>query len=195
MEKEYNDLFSTKTSLVGLTQELTARLQHDFAEGLNHINSAFASFFAEMFQGGGAKLVCDEGGAYPPDKQGVEIEVNLPRKRIKSLEILSGGERALTAIALLFAISQVHPPPFLVLDETDAALDEANSRRYGAMLEELSKRTQLVVVTHNRETMKRAGVLYGVTMGADGVSRLLSVKLDDIKEHAQNTVDQNRAEK
>jgi chromosome segregation protein len=181
LEKEYNDLFSTKTSLAGLTQELITRLQHDFTEGLDRINGAFASFFSEMFRGGEAKLVCDEGEACPPERRGVEIEVSLPRKRIKSLEALSGGERALTAIALLFAISQVHPPPFLVLDETDAALDEANSRRYGAMLEELSKRTQLVVVTHNRETMKRADVLYGVTMGSEGISRLLSVKLDEVK--------------
>ena len=175
LQKEYDDIFSTKTSLAGLTQELAARLRRDFGEGFTRINEALASFFGEMFQGGRAILVCDEGG-------GVEIEVNLPRKRIKNLEMLSGGERALTAIALLFAISQVNPPPFLVLDETDAALDEANSRRYGAMLEELSKRTQLVVVTHNRETMKRASVLYGVTMGGDGISRLLSVKLDDVPE-------------
>lgn len=188
LRKEYDDLFSTKTSLASLTQELAARLRRDFDEGFARINEAFSSFFGEMFEGGKATLVCDEGG-------GVEIEVNLPRKRIKSLEVLSGGERALTAIALLFAISQVNPPPFLVLDETDAALDEANSRRYGTMLEELSKRTQLVVVTHNRETMKRAGVLYGVTMGSDGISRLLSVKLDDIKDHAQNTIDQNGQKK
>lgn len=182
LQKEYNDLVSTKTSLAGLTKELAERLQHDFSEGFMRINEALASFFGEMFEGGSANLVRDAEG-------GIDIAVNLPRKRITSLEMLSGGERALTAIALLFAISQVNPPPFLVLDETDAALDEANSRRYGAMLEELSKRTQLVVVTHNRETMKRAGVLYGVTMGGDGISRLLSVKLDDIKEHAQNTAD------
>lgn len=177
LQKEYDDLFSTKTSLASLTQELAARLRRDFQEGFARINEAFASFFGEMFQGGKAMLACDEG-------DGVEIEINLPRKRIKSLEALSGGERALTAIALLFAISQVNSPPFLVLDETDAALDEANSRRYGAMLEELSKHTQLVVVTHNRETMKRAGILYGVTMGSDGISRLLSVKLDEAKQDA-----------
>ena len=86
--------------------------------------------------------------------------------------MLSGGERALTSIALIFAISQVNPPPFLVLDETDAALDEANSRKYGDMLENLSKHSQLIVVTHNRETMSRAQVIYGVTMDADAVSKL-----------------------
>ena len=93
--------------------------------------------------------------------------------------MLSGGERALTSIALIFALSQVNPPPFLVLDETDAALDEANSKRYGDMLETLSKHSQLIVITHNRETMSRAGVLYGVTMGKDGASKLLSIEFHD----------------
>jgi chromosome segregation protein len=83
------------------------------------------------------------------------------------------------SIAVIFAMSQVNPPPFIILDETDAALDEANSRRYGDMIEELAKRSQLVLITHNRETMSRAGILYGITMGADGVSKLLSVKFDE----------------
>jgi chromosome segregation protein len=93
--------------------------------------------------------------------------------------MLSGGERALTSIALIFAMSQVNPPPFLILDETDAALDEANSRRYGDMIATLAKRSQLIVITHNRETMSRAGILYGITMGSDGVSKLLSVRFED----------------
>ncbi len=110
---------------------------------------------------------------------GIDINVSLPHKRIKGLTMLSGGERALTSIALLFAMSQVNPPPFIILDETDAALDEANSRRYGDMIENLAKYSQLILITHNRETMSRAGVLYGVTMGADGVSKLLSIKFDE----------------
>lgn len=93
--------------------------------------------------------------------------------------MLSGGERSLISIALLFAMSQVNPPPFLVLDETDAALDEANSRKYGDMLTHLSKHSKLIVVTHNRETMSRAQVLYGVTMGLEGASKLLSIKFDE----------------
>jgi chromosome segregation protein len=112
-------------------------------------------------------------------KAGIEISVALPKKRVQSLMQLSGGERALTSIALIFAMSQVNPPPFLILDETDAALDEANSRRYGDMIESLAKRSQLIVISHNRETMSRAGILYGVTMGADGVSKLLSVKFEE----------------
>ena len=91
----------------------------------------------------------------------------------------SGGERALTSIALLFAMSQVNPPPFVILDETDAALDEANSRKYGDMIEALSKHSQLILITHNRETMSRAGVIYGVTMGGSGASKLLSIAFDE----------------
>ena len=112
-------------------------------------------------------------------EEGIDISVSLPRKKIKGLMMLSGGERALTSIALLFAMSQVTPPPFIILDETDAALDEANSRKYGDMVENLSKHSQLILITHNRETMSRAGILYGVTMGSGGVSKLLSVAFDE----------------
>jgi len=125
------------------------------------------------------------GEAEEETEEGVEVKVSLPHKKIKGLMMLSGGERALTSIALLFAISQVIPPPFLVLDETDAALDEANSKKYGDMLANLSKNSQLIVVTHNRETMSRAGILYGVTMGNDAVSKLLSVKFDEATEFAK----------
>ena len=113
------------------------------------------------------------------EEAGIDIEVNLPRKKIKGLMMLSGGERALTSIALLFAMSQVKPPPFIILDETDAALDEANSKKYGDMIESLSKYSQLILITHNRETMSRAGVIYGVTMDRSGVSKLLSIAFDE----------------
>ncbi len=111
--------------------------------------------------------------------EGLDVNVSLPRKKVKGLMMLSGGERALTSIALLFAISQVNPPPFIILDETDAALDEANSKKYGDMIENLSKHSQLILITHNRETMSRAGVIYGVTMGGDGASKLLSIAFED----------------
>src|SRR5204863_7942642 len=105
-------------------------------------------------------------------EEGIDIAISLPHKRIKGLHMLSGGERALTSIALIFAMSQVNPPPFLILDETDAALDEANSKRYADMIMELGKKSQLIVITHNRATMSAAGELYGVTMGQDGVSKI-----------------------
>ncbi len=112
---------------------------------------------------------------------GIEIKANPPGKKIASVAMLSGGERALTSIALICAIISSNPSPFVVLDEVDAALDEANSERLAQILDELSHKTQFIVITHNRASMRRANILYGVTMGDDGVSKLLSVKLDEIK--------------
>lgn len=201
LAKELVDLETSATSLSTLIAELESKLETLFTEGIEKINKQFKEFFILMFSGGSsglrvteekkrrrAALVESEDGeamelAETDEDQetetGVEIDVSLPRKKIKSLEMLSGGERALTSIALIFALSQVNPPPFLVLDETDAALDEANSKRYGDMLETLSKHSELIVITHNRETMSRAGVLYGVTMAKDGASRLLSIAFND----------------
>ena len=113
------------------------------------------------------------------EREGIDIGVSLPRKKVKSLLMLSGGERALTSIALLFSISRVKPPPFIILDETDAALDEANSKKYGDMIQSLSDSSQLILITHNRETMSRAGVIYGVTMSQDGSSKVLSIAFEE----------------
>jgi chromosome segregation protein len=163
------------------------KLHEQFKEGLIQITKEFNNFFTLMFGGGSASLERvllkqkeeDEEEGPEKTKEGVDLQINLPNKRVKGLEMLSGGERALTSIALIFAMSQVNPPPFIILDETDAALDEANSRRYGDMIAALAKRSQLVLITHNRETMSRAGVLYGITMGGDGVSKTLSVKFEE----------------
>ena len=111
---------------------------------------------------------------------GVEIFACPPGKKIANLSMLSGGERSLTSLALLFAIISHNPPPFAILDEVEAALDEANSRRFSKILQELSGTTQFIAITHNRETMRQASLLYGVTMGEDGISKLLSVKLDQV---------------
>ncbi|MBU3925672.1 AAA family ATPase [Patescibacteria group bacterium] len=196
-EKELNDLSQSIKSLKDLLRELEDKIDNDFREGVDKINKEFQIFFEAMFGGGKAELkkIISKKRAKPSEdeelgtlglenldeesQEGIEVHVSLPQKRISSLDMLSGGERALTSIALLFAMSQVNPPPFLVLDETDAALDEANSQKYGNMLKDLSKRTQLVLITHNRETMKQAGVLYGVTMGSDSISRLLSIKFTE----------------
>lgn len=192
LTKELEDLEKTKTALCELMKELEDKLAHSFSEGIKNITAEFTKLFETMFGGGGAKLILVKlqnreeneedtqlGRSVSKLEVGVDISVDIPRKRIKNLDMLSGGERALTSIALLFGMSFVNPPPFLVLDETDAALDEANSQRYGAMLRNLSDKTQLIVITHNRQTMKEAGVLYGVTMGADGVSRLLSLRFEE----------------
>lgn len=200
LEKELADLEQSAHSLKELIANLDAELRTRFERGITAINEEFSRFFALMFDGGSAKLVFvqepvrrvriieDADGESPEEdapgetdqpENGIDLALSIPRKRVKSLTMLSGGERALTSIALIFAMSSVNPPPFLVLDETDAALDEANSRRYGDMVGALSEKSQLVLITHNRETMSRAGILYGVTMGGDGVSKVLSVKLEE----------------
>ncbi len=196
LRKELNDLNGSITSLLSLINELRNTVRTEFSKGIDKINHQFSDFFKAMFGGGNAFLSLvaelknkpdtvedeiegDEESGLTKFERGVEIHVDLPNKKVKELNMLSGGERSLVSIALLFAMSQVNPPPFLVLDETDAALDEANSRRYGDMLERLSSSTQLLVVTHNRETMSRAGTIYGVTMSSDAVSKLLSIEFND----------------
>ena len=192
--KEMEDLTKSIDSLVKLITDLKEKIDLEFKEGVKKINVEFQEFFSLMFGGGHGSLsvvVENKRKKYKElDEEmdteeeiafetGIEINVSLPHKKVKELHALSGGERSLTSIALLFAMSQVNPPPFLVLDETDAALDESNSRKYGDMLEKLSKHSQLIVVTHNRETMSRAGMLYGVTIGSDSASKLLSVKFEE----------------
>ncbi len=202
LAREVSDIESSISNLETLIIDLKKVLDDKFTTGVTVINERFGEFFKTMFGGGSAfleviiekkrKKKSDE--EFDPEfiedvelkesdsrfmERGIEIHVNLPEKKVKELTMLSGGERSLVSIALLFAISQVNPPPFLVLDETDAALDEANSRRYGDMVERLSEYSQLIVVTHNRETMSRASVLYGVTLGSDGASKLLSIKFDE----------------
>lgn len=207
LEKELSDLATSAETLARIIAELTQELTLKFTEGLQQIDEAFNKFFGRMFVGGTAHVVrtwvvrpskalvvsaeddedapeeipepTDEDEEESDQEIGVEIDVRLPNKRVRGLDMLSGGERALTSIALIFAMSQINPPPFIILDETDAALDEANSRRYGDALEILAEKSQLILITHNRETMSRAGILYGITMGADGCSRLLSIKLED----------------
>ena len=202
LEGEITDLVNTQQSLYTLIAELNEKLNTEFKDGVKKINKQFSDFFTLMFGGGVAELfvvkiekrrrkdteidLSDVPGGdgaemdeEEEDEEGIDISVSLPHKKTKGLVMLSGGERALTSIALLFAISQVNPPPFMVLDETDAALDEANSRKYGDMIENLAKLSQLMVITHNRETMSRAGTLYGITMGNDATSKVLSITFED----------------
>ncbi|MCD5381504.1 MAG: hypothetical protein LR008_02915, partial [Candidatus Pacebacteria bacterium] len=186
LAKELDDLEKSVDNLKELILDMQTKLHEQFVGGLEKITKEFHTFFTLMFGGGSAKLErvvvkqrSSEDEEEKAEYEGVELHVSLPNKRVKGLEMLSGGERALTSIALIFAMSQVNPPPFIILDETDAALDEANSRRYGDMIEALAKKSQLVLITHNRETMSRAGILYGITMGVEGASKVLSVKFDE----------------
>ncbi len=194
---ELDDLTAATTELEKVRLDLLEKIAREFKDGLQKINQAFQEFFQLMFGGGEAALILTEkptrrrrltdsdSGEEDVVETGIDIKLNLPRKRVRGLEMLSGGERSLVSIALLFALSQVKPPPFLVLDETDAALDESNSRKYGEVIESLSRRSQLILITHNRETMSRAGVIYGVTMNQSGCSQLLSIKFDDALSYAK----------
>lgn len=195
LTRELADLERSAASLKDIIAELEKTIDERFKEGLKHINVALTGFFQKLFNGGEASLkieepkrskardLDDEDFEEVPEEEdlyaGLTVSVHLPRKKVHGLEVLSGGERALTSIALIFSMSQVNPPPFLILDETDAALDEANSKRYADMIKELGEKSQLIVITHNRATMSAAGELYGVTMGQDGVSKLLSVKFEE----------------
>lgn len=205
LARELADLEKSAASLKDIIAELEKTIDARFHDGLKHINDALKGFFEKLFGGGTAKLemeqprrlkrsvveddMGDEEDEEIPEEEelyaGLSIAVSIPRKKIRGLEVLSGGERALTSIALIFSMTQVNPPPFLILDETDAALDEANSRRYADMIRELGQKSQLIVITHNRATMAAAGELYGVTMGSDGVSKLLSVKLEEAERVAK----------
>jgi chromosome segregation protein len=198
---QLGDLEKAAADLEHLIKELTEKINAGFHEALGKINNEFNKFFNLMFGGGRAKLVLEkptvrESGIMNQELReseeqkiedseeqiekslGIEIEMSLPRKRIKGLEMLSGGEKSLVSIAALFALISVSPPPFLVLDEIDAALDEKNTKRFADIVREFAKKTQFVIVTHNRATMEAADVLYGITMEEDGVSKVLSLKLD-----------------
>lgn len=191
LTQQVEDLLKAIADLKTLIKDLDHKIRHEFSEALKIINDEFDSFIRLMFGGGKGRLfvedarpatVSDDGagtenGAGASDQGGVEVFVRLPRKRISGLEVLSGGERSLVSIAALFALISVSPPPFLVLDEVDAPLDEQNARRFGEILKEFSHKTQFVIITHNRATMEAAETLYGVTMGEDGVSKVLSLKL------------------
>ena len=190
---QVSDLEKAVTDLNKLIEDLDYKIRHEFNSAISHISEEFNKYINALFGGGKAKLTVEEekderaldvevegleAQANEKVESGVYIDVSFPRKRLKGLEVLSGGEKALVSIAALFALISVSPPPFLVLDEIDAPLDEINARRFGELLKNFSKKTQFLIVTHNRATMEAADVLYGVTMSADGTSQVLSIKLN-----------------
>jgi len=170
------DLQKAIASLNQVITELDELMRKSFVETFEAIAAEFKNTFARLFGGGTARLVLTD-----PENialTGIDIIARPPGKRQQGLALLSGGERALTAAALLFAILKVRPTPFCFLDEVDAALDEANVGRFREMLQELSATTQFVIITHNRGTVEAADTIYGITMGADTASRALSLKLE-----------------
>ncbi len=187
LEKETKDLKDAISSLKVTIEKLNVEIEDKFKKSFNSINKNFNRYFNILFGGGSAKLQIinekkDEDKDSDNDKKsvlGVDVSVSLPGKKVNSLSVLSGGERTLSSLALLFALVSTSPPPFLVLDEVDAPLDEANSNRFLRILDDLKGGTQFIIITHNRETMRQADILYGVTMQEDGVSQLLSLKFEE----------------
>lgn len=207
-----SDLKKTIRSLEGIIDELDVTIKHQFDKSFNAINKNFTKYFHLLFGGGNANLellVADpqpeptEGEVHDGEAQqqpvvnlgklkkkqriitGIDITAHPPKKKLASIQALSGGEQALTAIALVCAIIGANTPPFVVLDEVEAALDEANSEKFAAIVKHLAKKTQFVIITHNRSTMQHADLLYGVTMQNDGTSKILSVKLTEAEQLVQ----------
>lgn len=177
LSEQKNDLVEAKTTLYHVIKEMDDEMSKRFKFTFDAIRREFGTVFTKLFGGGRADLVLVD-----PDnllETGIDVVAQPPGKKLQNLQLLSGGERALTAMALLFAILQVKPVPFCVLDEVEAALDEANVTRFAQYLREFSEQTQFIVVTHRKGTMEEADVLYGVTMEEGGVSKLVSVKLED----------------
>ena len=166
-----------RTAIADLNEEIRTR----FTATFQTVNLKFAEYFSAFFGGGEASLSLTDPENLA--EAGIEIEAQPPGKRVKSLSLLSGGERSLTAVALLFALLAANPAPFCVLDEVDAALDEANVGRFTAALAQLAEKTQFLVVTHNRRTIEVADAIYGVSMGRDGVSKVLSLRLADLPQN------------
>ena len=195
LNNQLQDLTASLTDLESVVAELDRRITTQRAGAFESLNREFQHFFSILFNGGKAALVQisaavsetpeegDERDAVidlPKDSiAGIDIQATPPGKRIQTIQTLSGGERAMTAIALLCAIVTINPSPFVVLDEVDAALDESNSARFADIVRELSAKVQFIVITHNRNTMHAANALYGVTMGEDGISNLISITLEE----------------
>lgn len=172
LKKAETDL---KSALKGLTEDIESR----FEQGMSQINDNFKLIFRELFNGGNARLYVENDPNKESLNQGVEIEAQPPGKKLQNISLLSGGERTMTAAAILFSILKFNPMPFCVLDEIEAALDDANAERIAKYLRKFSASTQFVVITHKKPTMENADVLYGVTMEEKGVSKIVSVKLTD----------------
>lgn len=175
--KQKNDIINAEENLKTIISELEKLMKEQFAEQFKIICENFKEVFSEMFGGGSASLnLADEKDIL---NSGIDIAAQPPGKRLQSMSLLSGGERALTAMALLFAILRMKPSPFCILDEIEAALDDANVNRYASFIKKLSYNTQFILITHRKGTMEAADILYGVTMQEQGISKLVSVKFTE----------------
>jgi len=177
LQEQYKDLVNAKNCLASVIKEIDQTMSRQFKDAFETIENYFGNIFVRLFGGGRAQILLTEPDN--PLEGGIEILVQPPGKKQQNLALLSGGERALTVIALLFSFLQYRPTSFCVVDEIDAALDEANVQRFGEFLREYAKDTQFILITHRKGTMEVADTMHGVTMEESGVSKLISVKFMD----------------
>ncbi len=178
LTEQLQDLDKAEKDLRQVVEELDELMQKEFMKTFRKVEEEFKGIFSQLFSGGAARLYLEDEENIM--ESGIEIEATLPGKRRQELGLLSGGERSLTAVALIFALLKISPTPFCIMDEVDAMLDESNVVRFGELLHELSDTTQFIVITHNRNTVQMADVLYGVTMGKDSVSQVISLRMDEL---------------
>jgi len=181
LASQRDDVLNSKRELEGIIRDITKEMTVIFVTEFEKINHYFGQVFEEMFGGGRGQLILEDKDN--PLTCGIEIRVQPPGKQVKTITLLSGGEKAFVATALYFAILKVRPTPFCLLDEIDAALDDRNVERFASYLHNLSKKTQFIVITHRRGTMEASDVLYGVTMQEQGVSKLLRLDLNQMEEY------------
>jgi chromosome segregation protein len=174
------DLKKADQDLREVIAELDELMKREFRKTFDAVAVEFREMFTRLFGGGSARLILTD--AENVAETGIDIEARLPGRREQGLSLLSGGERSLTAVALIFSLLKVSPTPFCVMDEVDAMLDEANVGRFCDLLRELSQTTQFIVITHNRNTVQIADVIYGITMGRDSASQMISLRLDEVGE-------------
>jgi chromosome segregation protein len=186
MTEQLSDLRKAEADIKEVIAELELLMEREFRKTFDAVAVKFREIFTRLFGGGEGRLVLSD----PEDlsRTGVDIEARLPGRRTQGLSLLSGGERSLTAAALIFSLLKISPTPFCVLDEVDAMLDESNVARYRSLLRELSSETQFIVITHNRNTVQVADILYGITMDEDSTSQVLSLKLEEVEEIIQDGV-------
>ena len=175
-----DDVLNSKKELERIIKDITSQMTEIFVQEFAKIDHYFGKVFEEMFGGGKGSLVLEDPNE--PLTCGIEIRVQPPGKQLKTITLLSGGEKAFVATALYFAILKVRPTPFCILDEIDAALDDRNVERFASYLHNLSAKTQFVVITHRRGTMEASDVLYGVTMQEQGISKLLRLDLNQMEQ-------------
>ncbi|MFJ2116211.1 AAA family ATPase, partial [Streptomyces sp. NPDC087850] len=175
LSEQLDDLRKTRADLLLVIKEVDARVEQVFAEAFRDTAKAFEGVFARLFPGGAGRLILTDPGNM--QATGVEVEARPPGKKVKRLSLLSGGERSLTAVALLVSIFKARPSPFYVMDEVEAALDDTNLQRLIGVMRELRESSQLIVITHQKRTMEVADALYGVSMQGDGVSKVISQRL------------------